>query len=63
MREYAKNWGDLSLDIDEFKRQMNLLIKCFENVSKKISPTFSNKDAYISLRSYTDWAVENKDTN
>lgn len=60
MRDYDKNWGDLSLDIDEFKRQMNLIIKCFENVSKKISPTFSNKDAYISLRYYTDWAVEDK---
>lgn len=61
MINYSLDFAELPLDIKEFEKQMSLRVD--EAKMNSQNPNFTNRMMYKLLRSYTDWAVENRDTN
>lgn len=55
-RKFVLEWPDLPLDLEEFKRQMDMKVHEVEVNNQVRGGKLTNREAYQILRMCTDWA-------
>ncbi len=56
--KFVNEWPDMDVDIEDFKREMELKVRDVEMNNKLRNNKLTNKEAYQILRLSTEWVVE-----